>query len=57
MRPSLRTCLVLLLATAAVLAGCTAPTTNTTPTTTAPTTASIPPQAARVTLLTEELFL
>ncbi len=54
MRPSLRICLVLLLATAAVLAGCTAPTTNVTPTTTVPTNASPPPQAARLTLLTEE---
>ncbi|NLX49575.1 MAG: transporter substrate-binding domain-containing protein [Methanospirillum sp.] len=54
MHPSLRFCLVLLLATAAVLAGCSAPTTDATPTTTAPTTASPPTQAGRLTLLTEE---
>ncbi len=53
MRRLLLTCLVLLLATAAVLAGCTAPTANVTPNTTAPTD-SAQPQGARLTLLTEE---
>ena len=54
MHLSLRICLVLLLATAAVLAGCTAPATNATPNTTAPTTDTVPPQAGRLTLLAEE---
>ena len=54
MRHLLLTCLALLLATAAVLAGCTAPTANVTPNTTVPTTDSAQPQAARLTLLTEE---
>lgn len=54
MRQLLRICLVLLLATAAVLAGCTAPATNATPNTTTPTTDAAPPQAARLMLLTEE---
>ena len=54
MRHLLLTCLVLLLATTAVLAGCTAPTTNVTPNTTEPTTGTPPPEAARLTFLTEE---
>lgn len=54
MRHLLLTCLVLLLATTAVLAGCTAPTTNVTPNTTAPATGTPPPEAARLTFLTGE---
>ena len=54
MRLSLRICLVLLLATAAVFAGCTTPMTNTTQNSTAHANASLQPQAARLVLLTEE---
>lgn len=54
MRLSLRICLILLLAMAAVFAGCTAPTTNATQNSTAHANASLQPEASRLVLLTEE---